>query len=99
MQKYINLLDNFILMRIFQFRKKAETTFSERLETLEASISKLKREVVSNTLDIDTLRDKVLRKIQGKRKKEEEEETDSGLSDDGFDEVRKLKKVTNDKVM
>ncbi len=79
-------------MGIFWKKKTLNHTFDERLETLEVLVSKLKREVVSNTMDVDTLRDKVLRKLQTKRKKQEEDEkeVETGIPEDGFSDVRKL---------
>ena len=97
MEKYLKFLDNLIPMGIFWNKKEeknVEPTFVERLEVLEALVSKLKREVLSNSMDLDTMRDKVLRKIQKRQKDNEQEE--NPLPDDGFGEIRK---IGNNKVL
>ena len=68
------------------------TSFVERLELLEAIVSKLKRESVNNTLDIETMRDKVLRKIQKKRNGQDETEDNPPPLQDAFESVRKIGK-------
>jgi len=49
--------------------------FEARLTSLESKYNALKREVVEITMDVDTMRNKVMRKIQRKRDEEEEEDT------------------------
>ncbi len=79
-----------------QQKKDMQLTSNERLEQLEATVSTLKREVLSNSMDIDAMRDKVLRKLQIKRKKQnEEEKTDGLLQNDGLDGVRELTSQNN----
>lgn len=55
---------------MFWKRKKeaVPATFEDRLTLQEQKISDLKREVVSLNMDNTNLRDKVLKKIQQKRK-------------------------------
>jgi hypothetical protein len=62
-------------------------TLKQRVDELEAVISKLKRETLNNSMDIDTIRDKVLRKIQNRKKPKE---SSLGTEDDGFDSIRSL---------
>jgi len=71
------------------FRRKQNvlSTLEEEIDTLKAEVSKLKRETLSNSLDIDTLRDKVLRKIQ---KRKGHENKDNILEEDGFNSIREL---------
>lgn len=84
-------------MRIFGKKESVKPTYDERLATLEELCSKLKREVVSNSMDLDTLRDKVLRKIQHKRKQEDEtENSNDSLQEDGFGDIRKLQRVNRE---
>jgi len=84
-QKYLNVRVNFIRMRIFRRKENVSATLSEEISILKAEITKLKREVLSNSLDIDAMRDKVLRKIQ-KRKPNDK----NYLEEDGFNSVREL---------
>lgn len=93
MQKYLNLLDNLSPMGIFWNKKPVKSTYDERLATLEEEVRKLKRETLGHTMDLETMRDKVLRKIQRKQKTEDldELETNGNIPQDGFEDVRKIK--------
>jgi len=95
--KYLNLLDNFIPMGIISWLSarsdNAKQTYEGRLLALEVAIAKLKREVLSNTMDIDLIRNKVLRKIQKRFNNNEADEADGAVPPvDGFEEVRKISK-------
>jgi len=60
----------------FTNTKKEENvpkTYIERLELLETEVRKQKNELIGLNMDMDTLRNKVLRKIQAKREQEEQE--------------------------
>jgi len=85
-------------MGIFFNKKPVKATYEERLATLEIEFSKVKREVISCVMDIDTLRDKVLRKIQKKRK-DNEEEVEGVAQEDGFNSIRKLNNSPTNKVL
>ncbi len=53
--------------------KNVPDTFEERLLILERDLRKAKGDIIGLNIDIDDMRNKVLRKIQSKRAKEEEE--------------------------
>jgi len=59
------------------FQKRAvnvvSNDFEARLTNLEQKFNKVKQEVLDCATDIDTMRDKVLRKIQTRRKDDDEE--------------------------
>jgi len=66
------------------FKKKTLDTrvsddYEARLTIIEQKIGKLARENVEIVMDIDNFRDKVLRKIQNKRKDIKDEETSPAL--------------------
>jgi len=62
----------------WQHAKNVIETYERRLLDAEKEISRLKSEVLSIAVDHNTLRDKVLRKIQSKR--EERPETSANNS-------------------
>lgn len=51
-------------------------TYEERLSLLEVELRKVKSENLSLAIDIDTMRNKVLRKIQFKKQAETSEDED-----------------------
>ena len=51
------------------------TSFSERLDKVEQTLAQLKNENLDLYTTIDTLRNKVLRKIQSRRDSKEEDDT------------------------
>lgn len=58
--------------------EKVLPSFEERLLNVEMDIRKLKNENIALNLDLESMRNKVLRKIQQKKTQEEEEnDTDS----------------------
>jgi molecular chaperone GrpE (heat shock protein) len=57
----------------FKRAANVEATTLQRIENLEKQVNKLKTECLDNATDIEAIRDKVLRKIQNARKKEEPE--------------------------
>jgi len=61
------------------FKRPVNVDFEDRLAELEQRFAKIKREVVELAFDNENLRDKVLRKIQQKRKVNEEEGTPPAL--------------------
>lgn len=68
-------------MSFFSFftKENEPQTSKKRLLELEERVSKLESDILSVTLDQKTLRDKVLRKIQNKISKTEEEEKPKDL--------------------
>lgn len=64
-------------MLLFTKKKEPEKvlpTFEERLVLLETELRKLKSETLALNMDMDTMRNKVLRKIQTKKQLETEDE-------------------------
>ncbi len=57
----------------FKRAANVEATTLERIDNLEKLTKKLKTECLDNATDIEAIRDKVLRKIQKARTKEETE--------------------------
>jgi len=76
-------------MGIFSRKKATDQTINERIDNMEHTISKLKRDVLNTSMDLDSIRDKVLRKIQ-KRQKEDKDLDSNSIPTDGFDGVRGL---------
>lgn len=77
-------------MRFFKKKEPIKPDFEARLTQQEQKIKELRREMVEVVMDIENLRDKVLRKIQSKRKLDKEEDTAPPL--DGLPRMNGIQK-------
>lgn len=64
---------------VFWKKEKVEETSSERLSKLEKRLTRIEAELLDLAVAQDTIRNKVLRKIQFKKEKEEEEDKPQDL--------------------
>lgn len=72
----------------FQKRKiNVAKDFEDRLAVLEMKYNKIKSEILATAMDVDIIRDKVLRKIQFKKSKDHEEEAAAALPSDNLPRI------------